>query len=268
MNDLDLGTQTLPPAGSASVRANDNLSDFLTGVRHNRTGKWAQQNYKNVIRSLIELTNARNVMEIGGGRWPLFGKDEVSEVGISYVVNDISESELSLAPDYVQKHCFNVAKYSPAPGDELYEKIDVMFSFNVFEHVEDVHEAYRNIFKFLAPGGVCLNYHPVLYSPPFVVNWLLPESMSSSLLRMFFPHRHALDTPKHPAKYNHCVINKREQDELKDIGYRNVWQIPFYYHDYFRKIPGLYQLDLALTKLADRRDWTSLASYSYTVVQK
>jgi hypothetical protein len=143
-----------------------------------------------------------------------------------------------------------------------------MFSQMVFEHVSDSYQAYRNIYRLLSPGGVCLNFHPVLYSLPFVVNWMLPEQLSARLLHFFFPYRGPDKVPKHPAKYDHCWVSRSEQERLRSIGFRNVSQVPFWYHNYFRNIPGLYQADTTITKFAERKNWTALASFCYTCVMK
>jgi hypothetical protein len=146
--------------------------------------------------------------------------------------------------------------------------VDLMFSQMVFEHVSDAVRAYQNVHALLAPGGVCLNFHPVLYSAPFVVNWLLPEALSSRILRLFDPKRRPDEVPKHPARYDLCVIRKSIRNRLSAIGYRRVWQVPFWYHDYFMRIPGIYQLDHAAAAMADRNNWTGFASFSYTLVAK
>jgi hypothetical protein len=42
--------------------------------------------------------------------------------------------------------------------------------------------------------------------------------------------------------------------------------VPFWYHDYFVKIPGVYQLDHAAA-MAERNNWTGFASFSYSSSQ-
>jgi len=244
------------------------LAQFLAGVAQHRSSEWAWQHYKSTIQNLIAVLNARTILEIGGGRWPLLDGDEIRSKGIRYVVNDISSSELALAPPYVEKVCFDISQETASDSDHLAGKIDLMFSKMVFEHVSDSHQAYRNIYRLLSPGGVCLNFHPVLYSLPFVVNWMLPEQLSARLLHLFFPYRSPDKVPKHPAKYDHCWVSKGEQEELRSIGFRSVYQVPFWHHDYFQKIPGLYHADATLARVAERNNWTGLASFCYTCVMK
>ena len=249
----------------AGTNRTEHLRKFVAELTRHRSSDWAWHNYKQVIKAVISLLNARLVVEIGGGRWPLLDNDEIICSNVRYVVNDISEIELGLAPDHVEKICFDIAHPTDLGFTALNGQVDFMFSKMLFEHVSDSQQAYRNIYSLLSPGGLCLNFHPVLYSPPFWANRMLPENFSARLLRLV-PSSDGV--PKHPARYDHCVISRRERERLLDIGYREVWQVPFWYHSYFRKIPGLYHIDLAIAKLADRNSWTTLASYCYTLVLK
>lgn len=246
----------------------DAPTQFLDSLLEHRSSDWAWDHYKSTIQNLISVRNARTILEIGGGRWPLLAGDEITSRGVRYIVNDISESELALAPPYVEKACFDISRKAPFDDEHLVGKVDVMFSKMVFEHVSDAQQAYKNIHRLLSPGGVCLNFHPVLYSLPFLVNWMLPEQLSSRLLQLFFPYRGPDKVPKHPAKYDHCVISEAEQEMLRSIGFSKVWQVPFWYHNYFKKIPGLYQAEAALTGVAERNNWTAFASFCYTCVMK
>ena len=244
------------------------LLGFIDELHQKRSSDWAWNHYKDTIRELALLIKARRVLEIGGGRWPLFSTEEIKDIGVSYVVNDVSESELALAPPYFEKVCFDISKPIGEQHRNLLGTVDLMFSQMVFEHVPDATRAYQNIYALLAPGGVCLNFHPVLYSIPFVVNWLMPELLSSRILRFFFPNRRPDEVPKYPARYDLCVIRQSVRNRLSAIGYRRVWQVPFWRHDYFINIPGVYQLDNAAADMADRNNWTGLASFSYTLVAK
>ena len=50
----------------------------------------------------------------------------------------------------------------------------------------DAPRAWSNVCALLAPGGVALAFHLMLYAPPFVVNWLAPEVLTAPILRFFF----------------------------------------------------------------------------------
>jgi SAM-dependent methyltransferase len=244
------------------------LQSTVEELRQNRSSEWAWENYKDTIWKLAFNMRAQHVLEIGGGRWPLFSTEEITRTGIRYVVNDISDSELALAPSQFDKACFDISRPIGEDHKYLIGTVDLIFSQMVFEHVPDAMQAYRSIYALLAPGGVCLNFHPVLYSIPFVINWLAPEMVSSQLLRVFHPNRRPDEVPKHPARYDLCVISESTRNRLSGIGYRRVWQVPFWHHGYFIKIPVINQLDHAAAAFADRHNWTRFASFSYTLLAK
>ena len=233
-----------------------------TGKQHD----WAWANYKETVRNLIRHSSARSVAEIGGGRRPLFRREEIDEIGVAFAVNDISQRELDRAPTWLHKSCFDIAGPVVPDGEE--GRYDLVTSKMVMEHVRHGEQAYRNIYRMLKPGGVFFNFHPVLYSPPFVLNWVLPERASQKVLSTIFPVRKDDGIPKFPAHYSFCVISDRTEGMLSSIGFTEVALLPIYGHRYFRKIPLLREADAALTGYARDRAWRKLASYCYALGRK
>jgi hypothetical protein len=100
------------------------------------------------------------------------------------------------------------------------------------------------------------------------VNWIFPEAITQRLLRIISPARHIEGKPKFPAWYDGCLISDSVRESLLGLGFQDVWQVPFFYHGYFKKLPGLYQVDRLLSQLAEKKDWRWLASFAYTIVRK
>lgn len=259
------GTSQRPLVGVGSAPP---LSEYVGSLSQHRSSEWAWRHYKDVILDLLRIRGARRIMEIGGGRFPLFDQIEIAPFDVEYIVNDISASELACAPSDMATVCFDIADAYAAEIDMVAGTIDLTFSKMVIEHLSDALQAYRNIYKVLRDGGICLNFHPLLFSPPFLVNYLVPTASAERLLRKFSPKRNYNEEPKFPARYDCCRISKILQNKLRSIGYRHVWQLPFWFHEYFAKFPGLRQCDLVVNKLAERGNWTALASYCYTIVVK
>lgn len=255
-------------AALAAARGVDTPRDIEDFSNRPGSWAWAETHFKAHVRRLIQTQRAHSVMEIGGGRSPMFDEDEIASMGVRYVINDISERELRLAPEYVGKVCFDIAEPDDRKIPDHGGQYEIVFSRMVFEHVRDTRQAYRNIHRLLMPGGAGLNFHPVLYCPPFVLNMLLPEKLSRSILKFFVPIRTDVGVPKFPAWYDRCRVSARVRKEIRSIGFRDVWQIPFFYHSYFKNVPGLYEADRALSRRAERNNWNLLASYCYTVVFK
>jgi Methyltransferase domain len=267
VNGLGVGAsemrrQPLVGAGGTS------LSEYVAGLSEHRSSEWAWRHYKDVLVDLLRMRDARCLMEIGGGRFPLFNPAEIAPFDVEYIINDVSPSELSRAPSEVGKACFDIASSDTTEIDALAGTIDLTFSKMVFEHVSDALQAYRNIYKMLSRRGICLNFHPVLFSLPFLINYLAPTAPAERLLQRFAPKRNRYEQPKFPARYDYCRVSKYFQNTLRSIGYRHVWQLPFWFHEYFVKFPGLQQCDWMVNKIAERGNCTALASYCYTIVVK
>lgn len=222
----------------------------------------AWQKYKGVVEEVCALPWVSTVLEIGGGRSPLLSIGEIKQLNLNYAVNDISERELGKCPDYMDTLCFDIA------GDVPTKQFDFIFSSMVFEHIKDSKKAYENIYNLLKPGGLCLNFHPTLFALPFVINQIIPDRLSSIILRLFFPVRTDDGIPKFPANYSWCFAADFQEKRIRNIGFSDVRIIPFYGHGYFRKIPILHQIDTAISRLAQKQDFSLLASYAYTVVSK
>jgi SAM-dependent methyltransferase len=269
----------LADARAARVDARLSQSAFLAAplrrLGYDSADSWAWANYKPTVLAFVETLRQTGrcggdgkvrVLEIGGGRGPQFTPNEAEKLGVALTVNDIDARELSLAPPGFATACFNIAAdVDPA----LFGTFDLIFSRMVFEHVKDAPRAWANVASLLAPGGVALAYHPTLYSPPFVLNWLAPEAFTARLLKLFFPWRHNGDYPKFPARYEMCVAEPSAvTPKLRDLGFSDVLIAPFFGHDYLRPIPIARDVEGALHVWAERRDWRWLSSYAFTLVRK
>jgi hypothetical protein len=65
-----------------------------------------------------------------------------------------------------------------------------------------------------------LNFHPVLFSLPFIVNYFAPTAPAEKLLQKLSPKRNRGDQPKFPAIYDRCWVSAAWRNTLRSIGYR------------------------------------------------
>ena len=80
-------------------------------------------------------------------------KDEVLNLGVSYTLVDISQSELDSAPDFYSKICADICLLT-----DVYSQYDFIFSKLCAEHVSDGRKKHENIFKMLKPGGCAFHF--------------------------------------------------------------------------------------------------------------
>ncbi|WP_299563275.1 methyltransferase domain-containing protein [Enterovirga sp.] len=230
---------------------------------------WSWSAYKDTVTAISAEYGLSRHLEVGGGRDPLFTPDEARRLGLSVTLNDISAAELALAPAaFAKLHC-DVASPDTmrvvTPGS-----YDFVYSRMVMEHVRDARQLWRNQYEMLAPGGVALAFVPTLHAPPFWLNRMVPEAVSSAIVSRLFPDRHqAGDNPKFPAFYDHCFGDPNKVvPMLEQAGFRETLLLPFWGYSYFWKIPVLKQLDAAFTRLARARDWRLVTSFAYILAVK
>jgi SAM-dependent methyltransferase len=244
-------------------RSGGGLSSFLASLEIDQEYRWAHDNFEHVVAGLIREFSFKDICELGGGRRPFLSRERNTELDIDYVVNDIDATELSLAPYELAKACFDISAIEIP--NEFHTRFDFVFSHMVMEHVFDGRKAYKNIFKMLKRGGVFLNLHPVLYSPAMVFNWLAPTNVSELLLRFLQPHP---DSRKFPAHYSYCVVSRKTEQMLHEVGFREIFLLPFYGHDYLRRVPVLQSMDDALSGFARRHRLNFLATLCFTIGRK
>jgi SAM-dependent methyltransferase len=250
------------------------LAEPLRRLGYDSNELWAWDQYRAAVLGFVQACRESGrhhegvvrVLEIGGGRGPLLTPEEARSNGIALTVNDIDAGELALAPAQFDKAQFDIA----GVVDPVWEgRFDLIVSRMVLEHVRDAPRAWENMHRLLAPGGVALAFHPTLYAAPFLINWLMPEKTTAAVLRFFFPNRHNGDYPKFPARYEMCAGNPGKiEPVLKRCGFSQVLIAPFWGHRYFRHIPILREVDAALHRLAEAKDWRWLTSYAYTIARR
>jgi 2-polyprenyl-3-methyl-5-hydroxy-6-metoxy-1,4-benzoquinol methylase len=246
----------------------ETLASALAPLHVEHTESWAWENYERVVRHLATNFCAKKLIEIGGGRDPLFGREALANMGAELTVNDISETELAELPKGYRTACFDIAgELNQAEIDR--SGYDLAFSRMVFEHVADGQRAWKNLHEILSPGGIGLAFVPTLYAFPFVVNWLLPDDFAAKIVKMLYANRTDDGDPVFPARYSWTVASERKlKPMLEAIGYRDVMVVPFYGHEYYRPFPVIRDIHAWFTKLARKHDWRFFASYAYIAARK
>jgi SAM-dependent methyltransferase len=236
----------------------------LPRVSYEQSHEAAFNTYRDRLRDLIAQRPGARILELGAGRDPSFSLADLPDTVASYTINDIDPAELALVPDGYQTACFDVI------GDvsEFANRYDLIFSRTLIEHVRDGRAMHRNVLSLLRPGGAAFHFAPTLYAPPFILNRLLPEKLSRSVLLSLFPERRN-DDPKFPAHYSWCFGSRPKMERmLKTVGFRDVSIQTFWGYDYFRAFPGLRELDRALNALAAKWDVSALGSFAHILAVK
>lgn len=212
------------------------------------------------IEAIIAETKPSTVLELGAGRSPLFLDRARS---FKLVANDVAQAELDQLPANVEKALFDISSPEQIPN-HLRGSVDLVFSRSVFEHVRSIDDAMRTTHALLKPNGVAFHFFPTLYSSPFLLNKLIPFSVSERLVNV-------LSRPNYkrfPARYAQATATQARLDRWKKIGFREVAAARFYGHHYYKRIPVLRQLEDALTNAAAQQRWDWYTSFAYIMLVK
>jgi SAM-dependent methyltransferase len=232
-------------------------------VRYGDFGE-AWDRHSDTVRLLIERHVLKRVCEVGGGANPALPLSYVQERGLTYAILDISAAELEKAPTGYRKIVMDICS-ADAPVEDAF---DLVFTKMLAEHVADAELFHRNVYKLLAPGGLAFHFFPTLYSPPFVANYLFPESLSRLLLDAFSPRdrvRHA----KFPAYYRWCRgPTRRQLDRFGRLGYEVVQYGGFFGHAYYQRLSVAHQVSRRIARFLVSHPVPQLTSFAYLVLRR
>lgn len=232
--------------------------------------------YPRLLHELITRRRLREVCELGGGANPALTPSAVQELDVVYTLLDVSPTELAKAPEGYQCRVADIA--ADNLPQELIGRFDLVHSRMLAEHIVAPETFHRNAYRLLRPGGIAVHFFPTLFSPPFVLNWLLPEWLTRYLLPMLQPLRHAAGKHgKFPAYYRWCTgPTQRSLKRLRNIGFIVEQYTGYFGHSgnatkgrgYYDAIPFLARLHERSCQWLVKHPLAFLTSYSIVVLRK
>lgn len=238
----------------------------------------AQDRFLARVQEIAASAGVHRICEIGGGANPFLPPDFVAQHNLEYTVVDISAGELAKAPAIYKKIQADIAAPSAEVAARLGTGYDFVFSQWCAEHVSSGETMHRNIYRMLAEGGRALHIFPTLFSPPFVVNRLMPEALSSRILRFLQPFRAPEGNyGKFPAYYSYCRGPMRSQiRRLEKLGFAVEEYAGFFGHSggvafntgYLNRLPPLCRLHEAICRRLVKHPIAMLTSIAYVVLAR
>ncbi len=185
-------------------------------IRYNLSNT-ADDQFHATLETLATQPRVRRICEIGGGANPTLPMEFIRKHRLQYTLLDISQAELDKAPDGYRKVRADITE----PNHHLAGEYDLVLSKWCAEHVRSGEVFHRNVYGLLAEGGRALHLFPTLFAPPFLLNRVTPEWLSTALLLLLQPHRRREgDYGKFPAYYSWCRgPSSRQIRRLEAVGY-------------------------------------------------
>jgi hypothetical protein len=226
----------------------------------------AYREYPNKLSTLIHSRRPKRVVEIGGGANPSIPLRTVADLGISeYAILDISEVELSKAPDGYKKVVADICADQPIAGG-----YDFAFSRFLAEHVPNAVMFHRNIYRMLNPGGTAFHFFPTMFSSIYVLNIIIPERVGRAILtRLDSKRRQEGQAGKFRAYYRWCrgpVV--RQVERFRRLGYEIEEYSGFFGYYYWDKFPLLGKLHRMKTKLLMKHPIPAFTSLAWLILKK
>jgi 2-polyprenyl-3-methyl-5-hydroxy-6-metoxy-1,4-benzoquinol methylase len=220
--------------------------------------------YFEMLDQIIDEHGCKTLCEIGGGAFPAISLEKVKQKQLEYTVLDISQVELDRAPDEYKKLLADICD----PQLKADKQYDFIFSKMLAEHVKDPALFHKNVAKLLKPGGIAFHFFPTLYSLPFVINWLLPESVAQLLFK-WFVCKDPVEHKRFPVHYRWCRgPTKKQIQNLENLGYEILIYRGFFGHKYYDKIPLLRDVQKLISRLLFGHPNPYFTSFAYLIIRK
>ncbi|MBU1087013.1 MAG: class I SAM-dependent methyltransferase [Candidatus Omnitrophica bacterium] len=231
-------------------------------IIYNAADPW--ELYLKTLNQCIEQYSCKSLCEIGGGAFPAISLEQINKQQLDYTILDISRVELDRAPAGYKKVLADICQ----PDLNIREQYNFIFSKMLAEHVKDPRLFHANVYKLLKPGGIAFHFFPTLYSLPFVINWLLPESIANFLFKLFVCND-PVEHKRFSVHYKWCKGPTRKQiSNFESLNYELLVYQGFFGHKYYQRIPLLRDIHKLVVKLLARFPNPNLTSFAFVILRK
>jgi 2-polyprenyl-3-methyl-5-hydroxy-6-metoxy-1,4-benzoquinol methylase len=237
---------------------------MIANISYSRSYE-AWQGYTDKLKKLIDKYSITNICEVGGGANPTLSLEYISTKKLNYTILDISKNELDKAPSSYNKVVADICSNDLVDSSEY----DLVFTKMLAEHIKNGELLHKNIFKMLSSGGIAFHFFPTLYSLPFLVNRLVPETIANHILNTIAP-RDRFRHEKFPAYYSWCRGPTRKQiKRFNNLNYEIVEYRGFFGHEgYYNKLPLLKYMSALIADYLVQHPTPQLTSYAYVILRK
>lgn len=201
------------------------------------------------------MTVGSSVLDIGSGRHPAIPPSD-RPTNVRYVGLDLSREELDAAGP--NAYTDSIAADATVLQPQLQGQFDLVISWQVLEHVEDLEVTLEHIRRYLKPDGLFVALFSGSWSIFGVINRLLPDRIGAKIVDRTMK-RTENNVPVFPAFYDRCTA--------KDLGplfdkWQNVEIVALFNGaGYFNFFPPLQRVYLSYENLIHKRNVANLATH-------
>jgi SAM-dependent methyltransferase len=221
-----------------------------------------QYRHELIVADLMKTENIKIATDLGCGKQCGFSKYRNLESNITIVGVDINESDVRGNGDIDCGIVTDLRCELPLKN----ASIDLVTTRSVIEHLENVKNFIRETSRILRHGGRCVHVFPCRYSPFSLINRIMPNKYSRSILFYFFPKWR--DSCGHRAYYDNCYyVGIRKLMASSNL---NIDKIEFRYYQsiYYKFFIPFYLISLVYDLFVWRLGIRTLASQILVVTIK
>ncbi len=202
------------------------------------------------------------VLDIGSGRQPSLSRSLLPR-DATYVGLDPSSHELASAP--AGSYDREVVAPAEAFVSDLSNQVDLVVSWQVFEHFRSMETAIGNIYRYLRPGGSLVSLFSGRWSVFGVLNRLLPARVGFPIIDRV-AQRTARGKPIFPAYYDACYASALRK---LTSNWTAVEITPLYRGgSYFAFAKPAVRAYLFYENVIERRQWADAATHYLLVATR
>lgn len=236
-----------------------------------RYGQTAMPSLDAELRALMDA-GPKRICDLGGGANPVAAVTDIRRLGAEYVVVDASQGELAKTPPEYETSAMDIDDRG-AVERLVAERgpFDLVVSRWTAEHVPRGKLFHQHVHLLLRPRGIALHLFPTLYSPVFVVNRLLPHSLSASVVTYVDKsgrERGGAHESFRPY-YSWCRgPTRRQLVRLASVGFAVRRYIGFFGHPYYARASAVRSAHETLSRWLVRHPVPILTSYALVVLER
>lgn len=218
--------------------------------------------YEWVARALLGRPGANVVVDVGGGRTWHFGDDYWRNPEFKLIGVDVDAGELALNPRLDQAITADICKTLGVPDGS----VDLILCRAVVEHLHDTSAFLDNVGRALRPGGSAAFVFANKWSPPMILNRIIPEKLAGKLLLALVPGTAGYGGFR--AYYDKCSFSAFKR-ELLTRGFEIEYEYASYYSSsYFQFFWPLHVASIALDLFRQSLSIRDLSQLNLFVVRK
>jgi SAM-dependent methyltransferase len=208
------------------------------------------------------LRSGMTILDIGGGRHPTLPPADRPD-DTTYVGLDLSRDEFEAASDDAYDRTIVADAATPIP--ELAGSVDLVVSWQVFEHLRPLADVLTNTHQYLNPGGALVSFFSGRWSVFALLNKLLPTTLGAPVVSRIH-QRKAINRPVFPAYYDACS----DSELRRQMAYWRRVEIHSYYRaaTYFGFARPMVRAYLMYENAIARVGWRNGATHYLLVAEK